>query len=135
MCIRDRVMITAKNRITRRTMLRGAGGIALGLPFLSAMLRPLESHAADATPTRFLVFFSPGGTLLDKWRPTGTSTNFALQKMMSPLSPMKDRLVFVDGLDLSITQIGAGHPHSKGMSGVLTGQQLLSGPFNTNGGN
>ena len=33
-------MITSKNRIHRRTVLRGAGGVAIGLPFLSAMLRP-----------------------------------------------------------------------------------------------
>jgi hypothetical protein len=31
-------MITSKNRITRRTLLRGAGHVAIGLPFLEAML-------------------------------------------------------------------------------------------------
>ena len=30
-------MITSKNRIHRRTLLRGAGSVAIGLPFLSAM--------------------------------------------------------------------------------------------------
>lgn len=128
-------MITSKNRIHRRTVLRGAGGMAIGLPFLSAMLRPGRSHADESTPTRLITFFSPGGTLLDKWRPTGSETSFSLQPMMSPLAPYQDRLLFVDGLDLSITQIGHGHPHARGMGGVLTGQQLLAGNFNTNGGN
>jgi Protein of unknown function (DUF1552) len=128
-------MITAKNRIHRRTLLRGAGGLTLGLPFLSAMLRPGRTHAQDSTPVRLIVFFSPGGTLLDNWRPTGDETSFSLSPMMSPLTPYLDRLVFVDGLGLDITQLGSGHPHSRGMGGVLTGQQLLPGNYNTNGGN
>ena len=33
-------MITSKNRISRRSVLRGAGGVAIGLPFLEAMLLP-----------------------------------------------------------------------------------------------
>jgi hypothetical protein len=127
-------MITSKNRIHRRTLLRGAGSVAIGLPFLSAMLRPGRSHADESMPTRLIVFFSPGGTLLSKWRPTGSESAFSLQPMMAPLTPFQDRLVFLDGLDLSITQIGNGHPHAKGMAGLLTGQQLLPGNFNTNMG-
>ena len=128
-------MITSKNRISRRTALRGAGGVAIGLPFLEAMLRPGQSHAAGSVPLRFVVFYSPGGTLLDKWRPTGTETAYTLNDMLSPLNAWKDRLLFVDGTDLSITQIGVGHPHSRGMAGLLTGTQLLPGTFDTGGGN
>ena len=128
-------MITSKNRINRRTLLKGAGGVTIGLPFLSAMLAPGRSHADEGTPTRLIVFYNPGGTLLDQWRPTGSESSFTLAPMMSALTPFLDRLVFVDGLDLSITRIGNGHPHARGMGGVLTGQQLLPGNFNTNGGN
>jgi len=128
-------MLTSKNRIDRRTLIRGAGGIAIGLPFLSAMLRPGRSHAAEETPTRFVVFFTPGGTLREKWLPTGTPSDFQFQSMLAPLTPFKHKLVLLDGLDLAVTSIGAGHPHSRGMAGVLTGQELLSGSFNTNGGN
>jgi hypothetical protein len=128
-------VITSKNRLTRRTVLRGAGGVAIGLPFLSAMLPPNVTHAQNAAPTRFLVFYSPGGTLLDQWRPMGSETAFEFQSMMAPLTPYRDRLVAVDGLDLSVTEIGVGHPHSRGMAALLTGQQLLPGEFGTNGGN
>jgi hypothetical protein len=79
--------------------------------------------------------YSPGGTLIDKWRPTGDATNFTFQSMMSPLTPFKDRLTVVDGLEMSVTSMGSGHPHAKGMSGVLTGMPLAAGNFNTNGGN
>lgn len=129
-------MITSKNRIHRRTVLRGAGGAAIGLPFLSAMLRPGQSHAQAATPKRLVVFYSPGGTLLDKWRPTGSTTSWNLQPMMAPLTPFKDRLTFVEGLDMSaLTKLGYGHPHSRGMGAVLTGMPLQAGQYNTNGGN
>ncbi len=128
-------MITSKNRLTRRTVLRGAGQVAIALPFLDAMLRPLETHAqAAAAPKRFVVFYSPGGTLLDKWRPTGTETQFTLGDMMSPLVPHQQQLLFLDGLDLSITKEGVGHPHSRGMAGLLTGTELLPGTFVTGGG-
>jgi hypothetical protein len=90
-------MITSKNRISRRSLLRGAGGAAIGLPFLEAMLRPGQSHAASSIPLRFLVFYTPGGTLLDKWRPTGTESAYTLGDMMSPLDAWKDRMLFVDG--------------------------------------
>jgi hypothetical protein len=128
-------MITSNNRIHRRTVLRGAAGVSIGLPFLSAMLAPGRSHADDSMPTRFVVYYNPGGTLLDRWRPKGTSSDFTLQPMMSPLTPFLDKLVFVDGVNLSVTELGYGHPHSRGMGGVLTGQPLLAGNFNTNGGN
>src|SRR5689334_7008819 len=127
-------MITAKNRLTRRSVLRGAGGAVLGLPFLSAMLPPNVSHAQAINATRLVVFFSPGGTLLDQWRPTGSGPSFEFHEMMAPLTPYKQQLVIVDGLDLAVTQIGVGHPHSRGMAGVLTGQQLLPGELSTNGG-
>jgi len=127
-------MISSKNRLTRRSVLRGAGGISLALPFLDAMLLPRQSHAASAIPLRFVVFYSPGGTLLDKWRPTGTETNYALGDMMAPLNAYKDRMMFLDGLDLSVTAKGVGHPHSRGMAGVLTGTQLIPGDFDTGGG-
>jgi len=127
-------MITSKNRISRRSLLRGAGGVTIGLPFLEAMLRPGRSHAASTIPLRFLVFYTPGGTLLDKWRPTGTESAYTLGDMMSPLNAWKDRMLFVDGLNMNITQIGVGHPHSRGMAGILTGIQLLSGSFDTGQG-
>lgn len=129
-------MITSRNRLTRRTLLRGAGQVAIGLPFLEAMLQPRQTHAQAAqAPLRFVVFYSPGGTLLDKWRPSGTETQFTLSDMMSPLVPHQQDLLFVDGLGLSVTEIGVGHPHSRGMAGVLTGTELLPGNFVTGGGN
>lgn len=128
-------MLTSKNRIHRRSLLRGAGGLAIGLPFLSAMLKPGRSHAADEVPLRLVIFYTPGGTLLDKWLPTSGASGLTLQPMLESLTPFRDRLTFMQGLGLQITQLGVGHPHSRGMAGVLTGRELLAGNFATNGGN
>ena len=128
------IILSSKNRLSRRSVLRGLGGVTVGLPFLSAMLEPRRSHAQDGTPQRFVVFYSPGGTLLDLWRPRGSETAFSLSEMMSPIQPFSDRLTFVDGLDLAVTALGSGHPHARGMGGVLTGQPLQNGNFNTNEG-
>ena len=99
------------------------------------MLLPGRSHAASSIPMRFVVFYSPGGTLLDQWRPTGTETSFTLSSMMAPLNPYKDCLILVDGLDMSVAiNKGVGHPHSRGMAAVLTGTQLLPGTFETGSG-
>jgi hypothetical protein len=128
-------MIHSKNRITRRTVLRGTSGVAVGLPFLSAMLPPRTSHADATTPTRFIVWYNPGGTLLDKWRPTGTTTSFTLQNMLSPLAPHQSQMTMIDGIDIAVADIGAAGPHARGMAGILTGQKLLPGAFDTNAGN
>src|SRR5262245_53236841 len=128
-------MLTSKNRLHRRSLLRGAGGIALGLPFLSAMLPPGRSHAADTTATRFVVFYTPGGTLLEDWLPTSSDAGLVFGDMLAPLQPYASRITMLQGINLDITSIGVGHPHSRGMAGILTGHELLAGNFNTNGGN
>lgn len=120
-------------KLSRRTVLRGAGHAAIALPFLEAMLPRNRSWAAETTQKRFIVYYTPGGTVLDDWRPKGTETAFTFNTILSPLEPVKQKLVVIDGLDLKVTGDPAnhGHPHSRGMGGVLTGQPLLEGPYET----
>ncbi len=121
--------------LDRRTLLRGAFGVTIALPLLEAMVPLRRVRAAELTPAqRFLVYFKPGGTVLENWRPSGTEDNFTLGAIHQPLLPFKDRLLFLEGVDLKITQIGEGHPHSSGMGGVLTGRELPAGPYETCGG-
>jgi hypothetical protein len=61
--------------------------------------------ATDAAPSvvagaRFLfIFYSPHGTVLDSWRPSGSGANFTLSRILSPLAPYQDRVTVIDGLD------------------------------------
>ena len=72
--------------LDRRTLLRGAGGITIGLPFLEIMSRP-RTAAAQAQPPikRLIIFFSPDGSIRENWTPTGTETSFQLSRILAPL--------------------------------------------------
>ncbi len=115
--------------LSRRTVLRGAGGIAVGLPFLSAMLRPLRSHADSSLPKRLLVFFTPNGTVPDAWRPVGSEFDFALPTILEPLSHLRSELIVLDGVDMrsALEFPGGTNPHDVGTGHSLTPWPLVPG--------
>jgi hypothetical protein len=113
-------------RLARRTVLRGALGAAIGLPWLEAM-RPRRAGAQTApAPKRFVVMFSPNGTLPNLWTPSGGETDFTLSPILSPLEAHRDDLVIIQGVD---QQGGGGDEHQNGIGGMLTGTGLNPGPF------
>jgi hypothetical protein len=115
-------------KLTRRLLLRGAGGAALALPLLESLgcvdspLRP--EHVAKSQgltfPKRIIFFYTPNGNLF-----LPNSMDFA-GSMLDPLTPFKQKLVVVKGLDLLANDIGPGEPHQQGMA-FLTGKQLNTG--------
>jgi hypothetical protein len=111
--------------ISRRTILRGVGGAAIALPFLEAMRGKKKAHAATA-PKRFVVMFSPNGTLPTAWTPTGSGTSFTLSPILTPLAPYQSDLVIVQGL---LQEGGGGDGHQNGIGGMLTASPLNPGPF------
>jgi hypothetical protein len=120
-------------RLDRRTLLRGAGGIAVGLPFLEIMSRSRRAGAQlQAPPKRFVVFFSPDGSIRENWTPTGTETNFQLSRILAPLEMHKQHIVVLDGVDNVCARAGLGDDHMRGMGSMLTGIELL--PGTTQGG-
>ena len=104
----------AKFRLNRRTLLRGAGSIAIALPWLEAMGTEKPAHGAAAPAQRFLAVYTPGGTVRAKYTPTGTETAPVLSPILKPLQPIMDlkKLVIIDGLDMK-SAIGE---HSKRQS-------------------
>ena len=123
-------------RLSRRTVLRGAGGVAIGLPFLEAM-RPFGGRslaAGMAPPKRFVVFFSPDGSIRENWVPTGTESAFTLPRILAPLAGNQQSLVVLDGIENKVGGYAAhpGDDHMKGMGAMLTGIGLL--PGSTQGG-
>ncbi|MCU1282588.1 MAG: hypothetical protein JWM53_6134 [bacterium] len=115
------------SRISRRTLLRGAGAAAVALPFLNLMQR--RGQAATNFPKRFIVWFQPDGTIHENWVPTGTTTNFQLSRILAPLAPYQSSLVVLDGLTDQVGNYGEipGDDHQRGMGTMLTGVHLLSG--------
>lgn len=116
--------IDDRRKLSRRTVLR-AGGASFALPLLELM-RPRKARAAGAVPKRFVVMFTPNGTIHPNWVPSGTETAFTLSPILSPLAARQSDLVVVDGL---YQQGGGGDGHQNGIGGMLTGQMLNPGPF------
>lgn len=114
----------SRRPLSRRTLLRGLGGVAIGLPFLHAMERPA---AAAPFPKRFIVFFSANGTIPSSWNPTGGETDFALSPILAPLEPHKQDLLVLQGIDMEAAHHGPGDGHQTGMGTMLTGTELLVG--------
>ncbi len=83
--------------ISRRTMLRGAG-VAIGLPFLEAML-PAQALAQGRPPVRLLFVYSPGGYFMDAWTPKGEGAAYALSPTLAPLERFKSDILVLSGLD------------------------------------
>jgi hypothetical protein len=115
-------------RISRRTLLRGMGGVAIGLPFLEIMGNDGRANAGTPTiPQRFIVFFSPNGNIRENWAPTASGTDFQLSKILAPLQTYKQNLIVMDGVDNEAAKHGVGDDHMRGMGTMLTGTELLSG--------
>jgi hypothetical protein len=108
----------AKRTLSRRAVIRGAGTIAIALPWLE-IHGPSRAVAAGAPASRFVTVFTPGGTVLDKWRPSsGSETEFTLGPILAPLAPVQSKLLVLDGLDL---KSGIGEQHQAGIVAWLTG--------------
>jgi hypothetical protein len=105
-------------RLSRRAMLRGAGGVAVALPWLEIMGGGRESRAQGAAARRFLSVFNPGGTVLDKFTPTGGETDFTLSPILSPFEPVRDALLVLNGIDM---KSAIGEQEAAGMIAWLTG--------------
>ena len=88
-------------RLNRRAVLRGAGGVAIALPWLELMGPARSAEAAAPPAKKFVGIYTPGGTELDRWRPTGTETDFTLSRILQPLAPVKQHVMVVDGIDMT----------------------------------
>lgn len=108
----------ARNVLSRRHLLKGAGSIALALPWLEAMAPDAARAQSATTAKRFIAVYQPGGTVLDQWRPSGGETDFTLSPILAPLAPVKERVLVVGGLDM---KSALGEQHQAGIVALLTG--------------
>lgn len=120
-----------KVRLDRRTLLRGAGSIAIALPWLEAMGPDKLAHAqAPGTAKRFVTVYNPGGVVQEpqgpegqktqRFWPTGGETAFALSPILSSLEPVRQHVVLLRGLEMACA---IGEQHAAGSVGWLTGAE------------
>lgn len=112
-------------RMSRRRMLHGVAGIAVALPFLEAM-RPRSTMAqnAEPVPTRFGVFFSPCGAIMNNWKPTGGETDFQLSPALLPLADHRDDLIVLSGINNETSYMQGGNDHDLAMAHMLTAMRM-----------
>jgi hypothetical protein len=112
-------MFITRKHISRRTLLKAAG-VALGLPFLDAMVPAGTALAQTAAVPKLRVgfFYMPHGAIMyntshgpamDKWTPSGSGADFKLSPILSSLEPYKKYVSSFGNLENAST---AGSVHS-----------------------
>jgi hypothetical protein len=123
--------------IPRRTFLRGAGGVLLGLPLLEAMgkvlptaspkaLAPMQAVPEVQAPVRMACLYFPNGVWEKTWFPENPGTDFDLPFALEPLAAHKKDLLVFSGLDKAHSHMGDGHYAKTG--NFLTGLTVKKTP-------
>ena len=111
----------------RRTFLRGAGGVALSLPFLDCMAAGAGKKAAAELPRRLCCVYFPFGVATPDpsgpdgqwhWLPKGEGKNFELSSTLRGLQPVQDDVTILGGMS---------HPAGRRLGGHRTGNTFLTG--------
>ncbi|GDY12644.1 hypothetical protein LBMAG53_15220 [Planctomycetota bacterium] len=93
--------MTQRRLIPRRGFLRGAGALALALPWLESLASAVEP-ATDphdvARNRRFVAFFLPNGVEAKDWWSKGDGAGMELSPTLQPLDPHRADLNVVAGL-------------------------------------
>lgn len=116
--------------IDRRRFLLGAGG-AVALPLLASTMPRTGRASTSPFPKRFITFYRPNGTNPSLWFPTpgASERDFSLGPIHQPLRPHRDRLIVLKGINMDVCALGPGEQHQQGMGALLTGREILAGPF------
>jgi hypothetical protein len=115
-------------RISRRTVLRGAG-VAVALPWMESLpvwgAEAAPGEPAAAAPKRFAALFMGNGISPNHWWAKGTGAEMELSKTLEPLAPFRTRLNVISGLfNKQATGVGI-HPGQTG--NILSGAALQKG--------
>jgi hypothetical protein len=112
-------------RISRRTVLRGAG-VTMALPWLESLNAFADTPASPAQfPKRFAVLFMGNGVNEDHWSAEGNGADMKLSRTLQVLEPFKQKVNVIDGL-FNINATGQGiHPAQTGS--LLSGAHIQKG--------
>src|SRR5688572_28496211 len=84
-------------RISRRTLLRGAG-VAMALPWLESIPVWGEETPRGEFPRRFAALFMGNGVSPSRWWAKGSGSEMELGPSLAPLEPIKSKLNVIGGL-------------------------------------
>ena len=87
--------------LTRRAMLRGLG-VSMALPWFESLRvwgdEPGRNGPSSQVPVRFACFFSGNGFHSKEWWAKGSGRAMELGKVLQPLAPHKEKMLFIRGL-------------------------------------
>ena len=115
----------------RRQFLRHLGVSAAALPFLAG-LPSLTGAPLPQRRQRVVIMFSPNGTVPTEFWPEAQGEELNFKSILKPLEPFKDRTLVLHGVANKVR--GDGDSHMRGMSCLLTGNELLPGNIRGGGG-
>ena len=118
-------MMTRK-ALSRRTLLRGLGTAAVGLPFLDAMAPAFGASTVADPPVRMAFFYLPNGMIMDAWNPDYEGKLEELPRSLKALEPYKEDMLHLGNLTHNTGRAlldGAGD-HGRCSGSYLTGIQV-----------
>ncbi len=118
-----------KSQVMRRTFLRGVG-VSMALPWMESFPvwgadNKTGGGKPAQVPLRFAALFSGNGFHSREWWAKGEGSAMQLGKVLEPLAPHKEKLLFIRGLYNQ--EALKGNIHSSQTGNLLSGAPLASG--------
>ena len=112
---------------SRRRFLRDLGISATALPFVGGLSSLWGADGGGGARKRLIIMFSPNGTVPGEFWPDkfGDGEALGFKSILEPLSPFREKTVVLKGVHNRVR--GDGDNHMRGMSCLLTGQELNRG--------
>src|SRR5215470_6918509 len=118
----------SNHKFSRRTMLRGIG-VSMALPWLESLNvwgdTVKGAAVASEAPVRLAVLFSGNGFHSKEWWAKGEGKAMELGKVLEPLHPFREKMLFLRGLYNEEALIGGIHSCQTG--NLLSGAHLAPG--------
>ena len=121
-------MPSSSHPLSRRSFVRGVG-VSMALPWLESVPvwgdeKPKHDPASEP-PVRLAVLFSGNGFHSSEWWAKGEGKEMELGKVLEPLKPYREKMLFLRGLYNQQALIGGIHSCQTG--NLLTGAKLAPG--------
>ena len=118
-------MIIIKKALDRRAVLRGLG-TAMALPLLDSMVPAMAAvrNTVAKPKARLGLVYVPHGCPMEEWTPTAEGSAFRFPTILEPLTPYRDQVLVLSGLDLEPAVALRGEPsagHARITGAWLTG--------------
>jgi len=116
-----------QHSFSRRAILRGLG-VSIALPWLESLPvwgDDIPSASSSQPPVRFACLFSGNGFHSREWWARGEGARMELGRVLEPLLPFREKMVFLRGLYNEQALIGGIHSCQTG--NLLTGATLAPG--------